>query len=313
MTRNGRERQGYAFSGHETFPLRYTWLPKGVRHLEKGGDLFIRDDALVTLGVGKNMVRSIRHWCEALEVTRRTDRRGRAEVTPFGRALLGPGGWDPFLEDPGTLWLLHWRLVRTPSPASTWHLGFTVWNEGGFTRDRLIDWLLELAHADGRSQATRASVRRDVEVFIRTYVPSRTKRDLALEDTFDCPLVELGLVREEGEGAYSFERGPKQTLPDAVFVHALLDFWDRSFPGQGTLAFERILYDAGGPGGAFKLSENALAERLERLPESTDLYYDDTAGMRVVLRRGSTESDDGREEADEVLRRYYEGVGEVLS
>jgi hypothetical protein len=54
-----------SFSGHETFALRAAWLKKGIDGLERYPDIFSREDALVELGVGKNMVRSIRHWCLA--------------------------------------------------------------------------------------------------------------------------------------------------------------------------------------------------------------------------------------------------------
>ncbi len=50
------------FAGHETFTLRYGWLKKAVDATQERQDLFLQDDALVTLGVGKIMVRSIRHW-----------------------------------------------------------------------------------------------------------------------------------------------------------------------------------------------------------------------------------------------------------
>jgi hypothetical protein len=107
----------YGFSGHETFPFRYTWLPKGVVHLLEYPDLFTKEEALVDLGVGKNMVKSIRHWCIASGVIERVDHKGHVRVTDLGLSLFGEEGWDSFLEDPGTLWLLHWRLVSRPSPA----------------------------------------------------------------------------------------------------------------------------------------------------------------------------------------------------
>ena len=50
------------FAGHETFTLRYAWLKKAVDASLERQDIFLQDDALVTLGVGKNMVRAIRHW-----------------------------------------------------------------------------------------------------------------------------------------------------------------------------------------------------------------------------------------------------------
>jgi hypothetical protein len=52
----------FSFSGHETFVFRYTWLKKAVDAVRVDPRVFGQDNAIVTLGVGKNMVRSIRHW-----------------------------------------------------------------------------------------------------------------------------------------------------------------------------------------------------------------------------------------------------------
>ncbi len=290
----------YGFTGHETFPFRYTWLPKGITNLEEYPDLFTREDALVKLGVGKNMVRSIRHWCAATGIIERGDRKGLMEVTDLGLSLVGDEGWDPYLEDPGTLWLLHWRLVSRPSPASTWHLAFTRWRTDRFVRDELVEWLSRFARRVSGTRPTPASLRRDVDVFVRTYAPAQAKRERPMEDTFDCPLVELGLLVETERGVYRFARGPKPTLPDGIFASALIDYWLLTAPDTSTLSFDAILHGPGSPGGAFKLSEIALAERLERLPRWTGLTFSDTAGTRNVLRTGVEDFD-----PLETLGRYY--------
>ena len=56
------------FSGHETFAFRYTWLKKGVDAFTADADVFRSERAIVTLGVGKNMVSSIRYWAGATGV-----------------------------------------------------------------------------------------------------------------------------------------------------------------------------------------------------------------------------------------------------
>ncbi len=48
------------FGGHEKFVFRYGWLKKGVDTLSKNPAVCKDDDALVVLGVGKYMVRSLR-------------------------------------------------------------------------------------------------------------------------------------------------------------------------------------------------------------------------------------------------------------
>ena len=41
----------YTFSGHESFPFRYSWIAKGVQRSLEDPALFVRDDATVVLGV----------------------------------------------------------------------------------------------------------------------------------------------------------------------------------------------------------------------------------------------------------------------
>ncbi|MDQ3399358.1 MAG: DUF4007 family protein [Deinococcota bacterium] len=289
----------YSFSGHETFPLRYAWLPKAVQKLKDYPDLFLRDDALVVLGVGKNMVHAIRHWSQAFGMID-IERGGRDQISPLGTKLLTPEGWDPYLEDPGTLWLLHWQLASRPVKASTWHLAFTRWRRESFTRAELVEWLLRITDNLPSVRATRSSIKRDVDVFIRTYVPSTVTATRPLEETFDSPLVELGLIKEIEKDTYGFVRGPKLMLPDKIFVFALLDYWREAAPHQQTLSFEVVLHGKGSPGAAFKLSENALVERLERLPPWTGIRFDDTAGMRQLLKQPSVTT-----LPLDALERYY--------
>src|SRR5689334_14834769 len=120
--------QGHVFSGHESFPLRFTWLIKAVRACEREQerDLFSRPDAVVLLGVGKNMVRSIRSWglsTGMLEPEEAVGRSTRLRPTALGSMLFGEQGLDPYMEDPGTTWLIHWALASTPR-MFTWYWAF---------------------------------------------------------------------------------------------------------------------------------------------------------------------------------------------
>ena len=97
---------GYSFSGHETFPFRYPWLKKGFDAVSTDGDVFHKEHAITILGVGKNMVRSIRHWCLAAGVIQ--ENRGEAAdpgaggliPTKLGRRIFADDGLDPYLRTP---------------------------------------------------------------------------------------------------------------------------------------------------------------------------------------------------------------------
>ena len=69
----------YKFSGHESFPCKSLWLKKGYDFVANKND-FNSPDAVITLGVGKNMVASIRFWLRAFGVQRTTKRQSLAII-----------------------------------------------------------------------------------------------------------------------------------------------------------------------------------------------------------------------------------------
>ncbi len=278
----------HSFSGHETFPFRYPWLKKGFDAVRENGSVFLRDDASTTLGVGKNMVRAIRHWCLAAGVLEE-NKGGGLNISSLGELLLDNEGLDPYLEDPATLWLLHWQIASNRSRASTWFWAFSHFHEPEFTRESLTSALYKWTQTLTGKQIAESSLKRDVEVFLRTYVPSRQSRGEFVEDSLDCPLVELGLISHpEGSQIYRFRRGTQQTLPDGILLFGVLSFWDSFSPDTGTLAIQDIARQPGSPGRLFKLDESSLVERLENVEKLTEgsLSYAETAGLRQLYRRG---------------------------
>ncbi len=219
--------------------------------------------------------------------------RGRSiRPTTLGKLLFGPRGRDPYLEEPGTLWLLHWNLASTPSGPTTWFWTFNHLNEPEFTKDRLVASLADLAEQYEWTRTAESSLQRDVDCFIRTYVASRTTKTVVLEDSLDCPLAELGLIQELEDGRlFSLFREERPTLPVQVFAHAVFVFWKSSAPTRQSLGFEELAYRPGSPGRVFQLSEDALVDYLERLEGCTGdaLVYDVTAGLRQLYRRRDME------------------------
>jgi hypothetical protein len=279
----------HSFSGHETFPFRYPWLKKGFDAVREDAGVFLRDDAITTLGVGKNMVRSIRHWCLTAGVLAEKRDGGTAlRPTDLGRLLFADDGLDPYLEDPATLWLLHWQIASNRSRATTWFWTFSHFHEPEFTREALTSALFRWTQALPGKQVAESSLKRDVEVFLRTYVPSRQSRGDLAEDSLDSPLVELGLITQSGGGqSYCFRRGVQRGLPDGILLYALVCFWEAFSPTARTLALHDLAQQPGSPGRLFKIDESALVERMDGIEKQTGgaLSYGETAGLRQLYRR----------------------------
>lgn len=306
------KKKKFKFSGHQTFAFRYGWLEKGVRGLLEEKDLFYRDDALVHLGVGKNMVESIHHWCTVTQLIEevaepKRSNSAKLEVTPIGHKLLEPDGWDPFLEDDASLWLIHWLLVSNPTIGTTWQIAFSTFQKPNFTRYELIDHLAAFAEKNGIVINER-SISKDVDCFIRTYIPARkTPKQNIMEESLNCPLQELNLLQASPDGEIiNFSVGAKPTLPSAVFGYALLNYLDTLHGGRNTLSVQECLYGKGSPGQAFKLDENTLIFHIEELDKLTrsKITLDETAGLKQVYRRKEMDT-------TKLLDDYYnKGVSE---
>jgi len=298
----------YKFSGHQTFVFRYGWLEKGVRAVEASPTAFSEDNALVILGVGKNMVESIRHWCQVTQLVEMDpdieQNRGRhLRATEMGKRLLFDEGWDPFLEDDASLWLIHWLLVTNPSIGTAWQLLFSRFNRPDFTKRELIDYIMTFAEKESL-KAGESVIARDVDCLLRTYVPvTNGKKRVVPEETFDCPLLQLNLVQPSLDGEiYRFAIGPKPSLPAAVFAYALHEYFDRARAGRNTMSIQECLYGEGSPGQVFRLDENSLIEYIEDLEDSMGggLTLDETAGLKQIYRRKAFDP-------IVLLDRYYRG------
>jgi hypothetical protein len=279
----------HSFSGHDTFPFRYAWLKKGVDAVSTDPAVFAREDAITVLGVGKNMVRSIRHWCLAAGLIEEVPgSRGTAmQVTSLGKKLFSERGFDPFLEDPATLWLLHWQIASSRSRATTWFWAFSHFHEPEFSREAFLQALLRWVPLLGGKPVAEISVRRDVECFFRTYLPARNWRGKVIEESLDCPLVELGLLKSTPDGqTYSFARGDKDTIPDGLVYYATLQFWE-SFATEGNvLSLYDVCRQPGSPGQLFKLDDDSLAARFDHFEKATQgaIVYNETAGLKQLYR-----------------------------
>lgn len=286
-----------SFSGHQTFPFRYTWLKKGVDAVMDKSNIFTDDDAPVTLGVGKNMVRSIRHWCLVANLIKKiedsSDPHGGFKASEFGEAIFkDKNGFDPYLENPSTLWWIHWKIATNKDQAATWSWSFNFLNYPEFTRKSLtkdlIYWIKQQKNI--RKQPSENTIQKDVNCFFRTYCLSHSSETAIIEDTFDCPLVELDLIREvqieQGENRYQFNLGPKPSLTDSMLALTITEFWNDCFPNANTLSFSKIMYSKLSPGQVFKLDENTLVMHLEKLESITNgnMTYDDTAGLKQISR-----------------------------
>ena len=296
--------KNYRISGHETFPCRYTWLPKAVRGVAKNPHLFADEDqAMVDLGVGKNMVRAIRYWAQATGMVEATVKGKTYGLSVFGTRLLSENGLDPFLEDIRTLWLVHWKLATNiANPLLAWDYVLNRWPEPEFVPNAILTVLHKEASRQSESPSL-VTVEQHLDTFLHTYIPRRGRKGEVHEDSLDCPLVELEFIIKVGEREvdqvsgrrepiYAFRRDAKPDITLALFVYCLYDFWQTRHQAEATLLLREVAYGHGSPGQVFKLSEEEIRSRVEALEQHTKgfLTYTESVNTQQIRRNGERDN-----------------------
>jgi hypothetical protein len=298
----GSTRQRPLFGGHEKFAFRHGWLKKGFDALLDNPLIFCQEDAFIKLGVGKNMANSIRYWGLALGIYQSADGNPRAlQPSQLGNALLGDNGWDPYLEDIGSLWLLHWQLASNQERGLVWYLAFSRYYDVEFRKPTLIDFLKMQLNQRGM-ETTEGMIEREFDVFVHTYIPAQGRKGDG-EENLDCPLVDLNLLNlAPGDGMYRFNIGGKLSLPAHIFGYSLLVFLTEKTARQRTVTLDECVYSPGSPGQIFKLDENSVAAYIDDLETLTGgaLQLHETAGLHQIYLHATTHG-----MSWELLNAYY--------
>lgn len=289
---------------HETFTPRYGWLKKGYDRCLANSHVFNDDNAIEQLGVGKNMVRSIRFWCILFGILQEDDQPGCMVPTGLGRWLLDSDeGWDPYIEDPASLWLLHWQIFLPPFRAVCWSIAFSYISLPTFTIRELAAAIQDkAAEIEKVKNIAKGSINRDASCIVRMYALSANE-----QADIRCPFTDLGLIvpalESQEQKRYRFSTDARQTLPDWVFMAAVFDFAAHWFPDQRSLSLRDITFAPNSPGLVFRLSESDCGQRIDRicrLLKGTSFTY--VNGIRQLQFREKP-----KVLAARCLCRYYEG------
>lgn len=263
----------YSFSGHESFPCKSLWLKKGYDFVA-GGDDFNSPDAVVGLGVGKNMVASIRFWLKAFGITEND------ELTELGRYLFDDSkGKDKYLEDIATLWLLHFNLIFIEE-ATLYKMFFCGLQKERthFEREQVLTYVkLRMVEA-GKSPLFNANtVKKDIAVLLQNYTLPRKAQS---NEDFSSLLIDLDLIRQSSEGkGYYFNVDGKRKVTKEIFLYGLLKLKEQE--GDNTIPFETIQERVGL---VFCMQDFETIEMLKQLVSDYSEYftYSDVAGIKQV-------------------------------
>lgn len=266
----------YSFSGHETFYCRSLWLKKGYDFIKEGHS-FNDPNAVIRLGVGKNMVASIRFWLKAFGLTIND------QPTQLADLLFDTNdGIDQFLEDIDSLWLLHYNIIKEQI-ASLYYLLFVDFQSErkDFDRNLLKNHIKRCCNTHEQKNAyNENTVRKDIDILLKNYVTPTNVN--ALED-FSAIFLSLNIIQKKddyddlgGKETFFFIQHRESEINPSLILYALLDMKGE----DNTISFDNLQEIAY----IFCLSVSSLIEIIRELEKKYPqlLHYSDNSGIRNV-------------------------------
>jgi hypothetical protein len=289
------------FAQHQSFHIREGWLRKGMSEVYQDEAIFTDPEAYIRFGLGKNMVEALRFWMTATGLTAeviRQDRKRIQQLTTFGRLVLAN---DPYLEDDGSLWLIHYHLLKKPEGATTWYWFFNHFARLTFERDHCINELTLWNAMQGTKDIAKSSLEKDIDCLIRTYLPR--EQATSPEDTLECPLVHLKLFSLEisdNHKRYNLNRPAPRSIPPLVLLYVLKNWQEEKDPNALQVSLRDTLSSRSSPGRTFLLGMR-LAEAFRwagELYPDLGLYLTRTAGLDLITLPQASSA--------EILNRHFQ-------
>jgi len=262
------------FAQHQSFHIRDGWLKKGLEEVKKDEGIFLDSEAYLKLGLGKNMVTALRFWMVATGLTEEISNQKRSHgqrLTHLGKLILEK---DPYFEDDGTLWLIHYNIVKNKDEATAWYWFFNRFNRQSFDRDLFVKELLAWNTTDRNKDIATASLEKDFDCFIKTYMPR--EKNSSPEDTLESPLANLKLLNvdvSDKQKKYYLNRPEPKLIPPLILLYVIKKYQEEKQMDEKTnkivsqLSLRDLLASECSPGRIFILGMR-LAEAIRQANES---------------------------------------------
>lgn len=277
---------GMKFRAHDTFFIRKGWISKGMRYVkDTDGEIFISktDNPMDVLGIGSNMVKALRYWLQAIGVTEepKSGKRNQS-FTDFGKLVYK---YDQYIEELGTLYLLHYKLATNSVLATSWYFFFNEFSLSDFTRDDFVAQLSNYIRMnDEETNVAQRSLEDDFTCIINTYMPryKTMPSRVSAENNIDCPLGELGFIdilkKERKNVLY------KKSIPSASTFNpwVILAVIHANSNGRKEIGLNELLTAKNNIGRIFNLDSITMLDVLHMAERTGELKIVRTAGLDVI-------------------------------
>jgi hypothetical protein len=287
--------------GHESFHIREGWLRKGMKGIQNDSTIFAHEEASDILGVGSNMVKSIRFWLQACGLTiekhQKNGKRYQVATDDFGSVIME---YDPYFEDVFTYWLIHYKIASNFEFTTSWYIFFNELNVSTFTKVELMEAMQGLLVKYVKdNNYSESSLNDDCNCILKTYYIDE-KEYKNPEDNLTCPVTMLDLIKkikyQNGKQVFIKNKPKFESLDRLIVLYIILD----NLKGKDSVSIDAVLNDKCNVGKILNLDRVQLNDYLDVLKKEKLININRTAGLDIIYVNNITTLD--------VLNKYYKDI-----
>lgn len=273
---------------HESFSIREGWLSKGLLAIKKDNKVFSSAEATDILGIGTNMVKSLKYWLYATNLIK--DYKNSIELTELGKLVIE---FDPYMEDEFTWWMIHINMLLNQEDFYVGNIFFNKCVSKNFSKEDVFNIVSETLNSKKLDFNEKILVD-EINTIIKTYVVDNS--DDTPENNFNCPLADLELLKRISKDNYERLKPNYRNLHYLVVYFLILNLLD----GREYISIDEIIKINNSPAKLLNLDKNLLNDYLDDMRRNNLITINRTAGLNMIYISNSLN-------IEEIFSKYFSG------
>ncbi len=273
--------------GHESFSIREGWITKGISEIKNNSKLFSEKNLTDILGIGTNMVKSLKYWLITSGIIKET-KKTEYELTELGRLIEQ---YDPYMEEAFSLYFIHLSIATNIEKAIIWNIFFNKCNIKSFSKRELLEQIEYILETENLEYNEKMLVD-EISILLKTYTID--EKSGTPENNFTCPLTELKLVRKIDKDVYQKEKSALNILNPYIVYWCLINQTD-----DNSINIDDLIKGDNSVCKLLNLDKMLLNEYLDILKKENLITVNRTAGLNMVYINK-------RHSLKEIFEKYFE-------
>lgn len=255
---------------HESFSIREGWLAKGLIAVKEDSKVFSASDATDVLGIGTNMVKSLKYWMTATCLIKEENKK--MVLTDLGNLI---DKYDPYLEDIFSWWLIHLNLILNLEDSYVYNLFFNKCTMKTFSKRDVFEHISNNLR-NNKLEFNENILQDEVNMIIKTY--SIDEKVDNPENNFICPLSELNLIKKVDVNTYERMKPEYRNLNYLIIYYLLIKLSE----DKDYISIDELLKMDNSPAKLLNLDKNLINEYLDEMKRNDLIIVNRTAGLNMI-------------------------------